>query len=45
VTGADCRGLLQGKAYRARSINVDDAALDILVNKDTRLLVQPSAGR
>jgi hypothetical protein len=35
VTGADCLGLLQGKTYRARSVNVNDASLDILVNMDT----------
>ena len=35
VTGADCRGLLQGKTYRARSVNVNDASFDILVNMDT----------
>jgi hypothetical protein len=35
VTGADCLGLLQGKTYRARSVKVNDASLDILVNMDT----------
>ena len=35
VTGADCRGLLQGKIYRARSVKVNDASFDILVNMDT----------
>ncbi len=35
VTGADCRGLLQGKTYHAHSVNVNDASFDILVNKDT----------
>ena len=35
VTGADCRGLLQGKTYRAHSVKVNDASFDILVNKDT----------
>ena len=34
VTGADCRGLLQGKTYHARSVNVNDASFDILVNMD-----------
>ena len=34
VTGADCRGLLQGKTYRARSVKVNDASFDILINKD-----------
>src|SRR5664279_1459380 len=35
VTGADCLGLLQGKTYRASSIKVNDASLDMLVNVDT----------
>jgi len=35
VTGADCRGLLQGKTYRASSVKVNDASFDILVNMDT----------
>ena len=35
VTGADCLGLLQGKTYRARSVKIDDASFDILVNMDT----------
>lgn len=35
VTGADCLGLLQGKTYRARSVKVNDASFDILVNMDT----------
>ena len=35
VTGADCQGLLQGKAYRAHSVKVNDASFDILVNMDT----------
>jgi hypothetical protein len=35
VTGADCLGLLQGKAYRAHSVKVNDASLDILVDMDT----------
>jgi len=35
VTGADCLGLLQGKTYRARSVEVNDASFDILVNMDT----------
>lgn len=35
VTGADCRGLLQGKTYSARSVQVNDASFDILVNMDT----------
>jgi hypothetical protein len=34
VTGADLSGLLQGKAYRARSVKVNGAFLDILVNPD-----------
>jgi len=35
ATGADCRGLLHGKAYRARSVLIDDPSFDILVNMDT----------
>ena len=35
VTGADCLGLLQGEAYRARSVKVNDASFDILVDMDT----------
>jgi hypothetical protein len=35
VTGADCLGLLQGKTYRARSVKVNDASFDILVDMDT----------
>ncbi len=34
VTGADCVGLLQGKAYTARSVKVNNASFDILVNMD-----------
>ena len=33
VMGLACLELLQGKSYRARSIHIDDAFLDILVNK------------
>jgi hypothetical protein len=33
--GADCIGLLQGKAYRARAVNLIGAVFDILVNQDT----------
>jgi len=33
--GADCLGLLQGKAYCARSVNLIDPVFDILVDKDT----------
>lgn len=35
VTGADCLGLLKGETYRARSVKVNDASFDILVNMDT----------
>ncbi len=35
VVGADCLGLLQGKTYRAHSVKVNDASIDILVNMDT----------
>jgi len=35
IAGADCIGLLQGKTYRARSVKVNDASFDILVNMDT----------
>ena len=35
VSGADCRGLLQGKIYRADSIKVNDPFFDILVDMDT----------
>ena len=35
VTGADCLGLLQGKIYRARSVKVNNASFDILVDMDT----------
>jgi len=34
VTGLACLELLQGKIYRARSVYIHDALLDILVNKD-----------
>jgi hypothetical protein len=34
VTGADCRGLLQGKTYRAHSVKVNDPSFDILVDMD-----------
>jgi len=34
VMGLACLELLQGKTYRARSIHIHDALLDILVNKD-----------
>ena len=34
VMGLACLEMLQGKAYRARSIHIHDALLDILVNKD-----------
>jgi hypothetical protein len=33
VMGLGCLELLQGKSYRARSIHIKDALLDILVNK------------
>jgi len=32
--GVDCLGLLQGKAYRARSVNLIGAVFDIVVDKD-----------
>ena len=35
VTGVDCLELLQGKAYHARSVKVNDASFDILVDMDT----------
>jgi hypothetical protein len=35
VTGADCLGLLEGETYRARSVKINDASFDILVNMDT----------
>ena len=35
VIGVNCRELLQGKAYRARSVKVNDASFDILVDMDT----------
>jgi hypothetical protein len=35
VTGADLSGLLQGEGYCARSVEVNGASFDILVNKDT----------
>jgi hypothetical protein len=35
ATGVDCRELLQGKAYRARSILINDPFFDILVDMDT----------
>lgn len=34
VMGLACLELLQGKNYRARSVNIHDTFLDILVNKD-----------
>ena len=34
VIGLACLGLLQGKNYRTRSVHIDDAFLDVLVNKD-----------
>jgi len=34
VTGVDCRGLLQGTAYAARSIVLNDASFDVLVDMD-----------
>jgi hypothetical protein len=34
VKGLECLELLQGNIYRARSVQVHDAFLDILVNKD-----------
>ncbi|MGD0037766.1 MAG: hypothetical protein ABSC53_10795, partial [Bacteroidota bacterium] len=34
VMGFACLELLQGKSYRARSVHIHDALLDILVNKD-----------
>jgi hypothetical protein len=34
VMGLGCLELLQGKSYRARSVHIHDAVLDILVNKD-----------
>jgi hypothetical protein len=34
VMGLACLDLLQGKRYRARSVHIHDALLDILVNKD-----------
>jgi hypothetical protein len=33
VMGLSCLELLQGKSYRARSVHIHDALLDILVNK------------
>jgi hypothetical protein len=35
VTGVDYPGLLQGTAYRARSVKANGALIDVLVNKDT----------
>jgi hypothetical protein len=35
ATGADCRELLAGQAYRVRSVLIRDPSLDILVNMDT----------
>jgi hypothetical protein len=35
ATGADLSGMLLGKAYSARSVKVNGAFIDILVNKDT----------
>jgi len=35
VSGADCRGLLQGKTYRADSVKVNDPLFDVLANMDT----------
>jgi hypothetical protein len=34
VMGFACLELLQGKSYRARSVHIHDALIDILVNKD-----------
>lgn len=34
VTGLSCLQLLQGKMYRARSVQIHDAFFDVLVNKD-----------
>jgi hypothetical protein len=34
VMGLGCLELLQGKSYRARSVHIQNALLDILVNKD-----------
>ncbi len=34
VMGLECLELMQGKSYRARSVNIRDALLNILVNKD-----------
>jgi hypothetical protein len=34
VKGLSCLQLLQGKMYRARSVQIHDAFLDVLVNKD-----------
>jgi len=34
VMGLACLDLLQGKTYRTRSVQIHDASLDVLVNKD-----------
>jgi hypothetical protein len=34
VTGLDCLGLLEGKCYRARTAEIHDASLSVLINKD-----------
>ncbi len=34
VLGLGCLELLQGKSYRARSVHIQDALLDVFVNKD-----------
>lgn len=43
VMGFACLELLQGKIYRARSVQIHDALLDVLVNKDKPNLKETSS--
>lgn len=43
VMGLPCLELLQGKKYRARSAEIHDAFLDILINKDKPFIYDPSS--
>jgi hypothetical protein len=43
VRGVACIDLLEGKMYYARSLNLDGAVLDVMVNKDKPNLANPSS--
>lgn len=43
VMGLACLELLQGKSYRTRSVQIDDAFFDILVNKDKPCAIDSSS--